>query len=82
MSFGQNGRSIYQAHIPLINGKQLKESEMTSRIQTFDQLRSNFFNSDIGSQVAEVDENFDDEGHALRQWAINKSWSYCTIATY
>jgi hypothetical protein len=63
---------------PINEWKTAKQSETTSRLQRVEQLRSTFFSSDIGGQVSEREHNADNKGHVLRQWAINKSWSYCS----
>jgi hypothetical protein len=62
---------------PINEWKAAKQSDIISRVERVEQLRSTFFNSDIGAQVAEQDQNSNNKAEALCQWAINKSWSYC-----
>jgi hypothetical protein len=63
---------------PINEWKTSKEYEINSRDKKGEQLRSKFFSSEIGRHVREHENISENMGHALREWAIKKSWSYCS----
>lgn len=61
---------------PIDDWQTSKRAQTTARLERVEQTRNAFFNSEIGTQVVQVQRS-SNKAHALLQWAVNKSWSYC-----
>lgn len=63
---------------PLADLQTGRNTEMHARLQTVEEKRSAFLQSDLGRQVADRKSDFSTKGEALHVWAVNKSWSFCS----
>ena len=62
---------------PTDDWKAAKHVEMTARQERLQTSQGEFFKSDIGRQVIDVETLPSKKAHDLFNWAVYKSWSYC-----
>ena len=62
---------------PIDDWQTSKNAEMAARLQRVERSRTAFFNTEIGRQVVDLQEDCCKKSDTLLHWAVNKSWSYC-----